>query len=220
MKKVNAKIISFNKMLAEIEKQLTEMLSSLPNIPDADVLPGDKENNEVVFTYGTKPQFDFTPIDHVSLATKLEMIDFERGVKLGGQGSWIYTGIGAQLEWALLNYFINSHLSNGWSFMLVPHMLTYECGYTAGQFPKFRDEVYWLDGKYRMDGKFMLPTAETALVNLHRNEILSVEQLPKKYFAYTPCYRREAGSSRIEERGTIRGHQFSIQLKISLMQRF
>ena len=147
MKKVNAKITSFNKMLAEIEKQLTEMLSSLPNIPDADVLPGGKENNEVVFTYGTKPQFDFTPIDHVSLATKLEMIDFERGVKLGGQGSWIYTGIGAQLEWALLNYFINSHLSNGWNFMLVPHMLTYECGYTAGQFPKFRDEVYWLDGK-------------------------------------------------------------------------
>ena len=215
MKKVNAKIISFNKMLAEIEKQLTEMLSSLPNIPDADVLPGDKENNEVVFTYGTKPQFDFTPIDHVSLATKLEMIDFERGVKLGGQGSWIYTGIGAQLEWALLNYFINSHLSNGWSFMLVPHMLTYECGYTAGQFPKFRDEVYWLDGKYRMDGKFMLPTAETALVNLHRNEILSVEQLPKKYFAYTPCYRREAGSSRIEERGTIRGHQFN---KVEMVQ--
>lgn len=191
------------------------MLSSLPNIPDADVLPGDKENNEVVFTYGTKPQFDFTPIDHVSLATKLEMIDFERGVKLGGQGSWIYTGIGAQLEWALLNYFINSHLSNGWSFMLVPHMLTYECGYTAGQFPKFRDEVYWLDGKYRMDGKFMLPTAETALVNLHRNEILSVEQLPKKYFAYTPCYRREAGSSRIEERGTIRGHQFN---KVEMVQ--
>lgn len=215
MKKVNAKITSFNKMLAEIEKQLTEMLSSLPNIPDADVLPGGKENNEVVFTYGTKPQFDFTPIDHVSLATKLEMIDFERGVKLGGQGSWIYTGIGAQLEWALLNYFINSHLSNGWNFMLVPHMLTYECGYTAGQFPKFRDEVYWLDGKYRMDGKFMLPTAETALVNLHRNEILSVEQLPKKYFAYTPCYRREAGSSRIEERGTIRGHQFN---KVEMVQ--
>ena len=99
--------------------------------------------------------------------------------------------------------------------MLVPHMLKQECGYTAGQFPKFKDEVYWLDGGYSIDGKFMLPTAETALVNLHRDEILTEAELPKKYFGYTPCYRREAGSSRVEERGTIRGHQFN---KVELVQ--
>lgn len=215
MKKVNMQIASFNKSLSEIEKNLFEILSSLPNIPDEDVLSGGKENNEVVFTYGNKPEFNFSPKDHVSLATQLKLIDFERGVKLGGQGSWIYTGIGAQLEWALLNYFINSHLANGWNFMLVPHMLNYECGYTAGQFPKFQEEVYWLDDGFQKKGKFILPTAETALVNLHRNEILNEEQLPKKYFAYTPCYRREAGSSRIEERGTVRGHQFN---KVEMVQ--
>ncbi len=215
MKKVNMQIASFNKSLSEIEKNLFEILSSLPNIPDEDVLPGGKENNEVVFTYGNKPEFNFSPKDHVSLATQLKLIDFERGIKLGGQGSWIYTGIGAQLEWALLNYFINSHLANGWNFMLVPHMLNYECGYTAGQFPKFQEEVYWLDDGFQKKGKFILPTAETALVNLHRNEILNEEQLPKKYFAYTPCYRREAGSSRIEERGTVRGHQFN---KVEMVQ--
>lgn len=215
MKKVNMQIASFNKSLSEIEKNLFEILSLLPNIPDEDVLAGGKENNEVVFTYGNKPEFNFSPKDHVSLATQLKLIDFERGIKLGGQGSWIYTGIGAQLEWALLNYFINSHLANGWNFMLVPHMLNYECGYTAGQFPKFQEEVYWLDDGFQKKGKFILPTAETALVNLHRNEILNEEQLPKKYFAYTPCYRREAGSSRKEERGTVRGHQFN---KVEMVQ--
>ena len=96
MKKVNMQIASFNKSLSEIEKNLFEILSSLPNIPDEDVLAGGKENNEVVFTYGNKPEFNFSPKDHVSLATQLKLIDFERGIKLGGQGSWIYTGIGAQ----------------------------------------------------------------------------------------------------------------------------
>ena len=94
-------------------------------------------------------------------------------------------------------------------------MLNYECGYVAGQFPKFQDEVYWLDGASIQNGKFLLPTAESALVNLHRNEILKEIDLPKKYFSYTPCYRREAGSSRKEERGIIRGHQFN---KIEMVQ--
>ena len=215
MKNIGNEIEALKSKTYEVEKLLFETLSALPNIPDNDVIGGGKENNKVIKTFKGKPKFNFKPKDHTTLATDLELIDYERGVKLGGQGSWIYTGVGAQLEWALLNYFINEHLKDKWQFMLVPHMLKYECGYAAGQFPKFKDEVYWLDGDYRKDGKFMLPTAETALVNVHSDEILKEEELPKKYFAYTPCYRREDGSSRVEERGTIRGHQFN---KVELIQ--
>lgn len=215
MKLIGEKIDALDERYDELELKIDEFMVGLPNIPDEDVIAGGKENNKVIATYKEQPKFDFEPKDHMTLATELGLIDYERGVKLGGQGSWIYTGVGAQLEWSLVNYFINSHLADKWQFMLVPHMLNYECGYTAGQFPKFQEEVYWLDGSYRKDGKFMLPTAETALVNVHRDEILKESELPKKYFGYTPCYRREAGSSRVEERGTIRGHQFN---KVELIQ--
>ena len=124
---------------------------------------------------------------------------------LGGNGFWLYRGLGARLEWALLNYFIAEHIKDGYEFILPPHLLTYECGLTAGQFPKFEEDVFRL----KEEGfQFLLPTAETALVNLHRGEIVEEKDLPQKMFAYTPCYRREAGSYRKEERGMIRGHQF------------
>jgi seryl-tRNA synthetase len=119
------------------------------------------------------------------------------------------------MEWALLNFFISEHLNDGYELVLPPHMLNYECGYVAGQFPKFTDEVYWIQNPTSTDRKFMLPTAETALVNLHRDEVLTPEELPRKYIAYTPCYRREAGSYRSEERGMIRGHQFN---KVEMVQ--
>ena len=215
MKIVANNISILKTKLKHLESKIFEFISALPNIPDVDVEAGGKENNKILKVYKEKPEFSFNAKDHVTLATELGLIDYKRGVKLAGQGSWIYTGIGAQLEWALINYFIDSHLQDNWEFMLVPHMLNYECGYTAGQFPKFKEEVYWLDGGCRENGKFMLPTAETALVNLHRNEILKEEELPKKYFSYTPCYRREAGSSRVEERGTVRGHQFN---KVEMIQ--
>jgi seryl-tRNA synthetase len=128
---------------------------------------------------------------------------------LSGAGHWIYKGFGAKLEWALLNYFIHEHLSDGYEFLLVPHILNYQCGYVAGQFPKFIEDDFWIDGSPGKNGKFLLPTAETALVNYHRDEILDESDLPKKYFSYTPCFRREAGSTRIEERGMVRGHQFN-----------
>ena len=215
MKALGDEILELDNRYNELDEKMFEFLSALPNVPDDDVLAGGKENNKVISTFKEQPKFDFEPKDHVTLATELGLIDYKRGVKIAGQGSWIYTGVGAQLEWALINYFIESHLKDNWQFMLVPHMLNYECGYTAGQFPKFNEEVYWLDGGYRKDGKFILPTAETALVNVHRDEILSEDELPKKYFGYTPCYRREAGSSRIEERGTVRGHQFN---KVEMIQ--
>ena len=145
------------------------------------------------------------------------MVDYERGVKIAGEKSWIYTGIGARLEWALINYFIDTHLKNGFQFMMIPYMLRHECGFGAGQFPKFNDEVYMIqdDENNTNNAKFLLPTAETGLVNIHANEIMDIDDLPKKYFAYTQCFRVEAGSSREEERGTIRGHQFN---KVEMVQ--
>ena len=187
---------------------------SLPNMPDPDVVAGGKENNAVVHVWGEKPQFDFEPKSHVDLCEAHGFIDYERGAKLGGNGAWIYRGMGARLEWALLNFFITEHLNDGYEMLLPPHMLNYTCGYTAGQFPKFADEVYWIENSTG-DKKFLLPTAETALVNLHRDEVLTLDELPKKYIAYTPCYRREAGSYRSEERGMIRGHQFN---KVEMVQ--
>ena len=215
MKKIGNIISEVNEKLTYIKKILEEKLCSLPNIPDDDLVAGGKENNQPLYQYLEQPEFDFKEKDHIELERDLHLIDYERGIKLAGQGSWIYTGVGAQLEWALLCYFVNTHLKNGWEFNLVPHMLNYDCGYAAGQFPKFQDEVYWIDEERGKNGKFLLPTAETALINMHRNEILDENELPKKYFSYTPCYRREAGSSRKEERGIIRGHQFN---KVEMVQ--
>lgn len=215
MKNIGMLIGEVNEKLTQIKNSLEEKLSALPNIPDDDLVAGGKENNQPLYKYLKQPKFDFKEKDHIELEKDLNLIDYERGVKLAGQGSWIYTGIGAQLEWALLSYFVNTHIKNGWNFNLVPHMLNYDCGYTAGQFPKFKDEVYWIDEERGTNGKFLLPTAESALVSMHRNEILDESELPKKYFSYTPCYRREAGSSRKEERGIIRGHQFN---KVEMVQ--
>ncbi|MGN1066769.1 MAG: serine--tRNA ligase [Candidatus Fimimonas sp.] len=213
MNELKGKIAEADAKLAEVESRIRDFLLRLPNLPDEDLAAGGKENNRPIKVFGEKPHFDFAPKDHVELAKSLGLIDYERGAKLAGNGSWIYTDKGARLEWALLNYFIDSHIAKGYTFMLPPYMLTYECGLTAGQFPKFEEDVYQLanaEGK-----KFLLPTAETALVNLYRDEVLSESELPKKFFGYSACFRREAGSYRAEERGMIRGHQFN---KVELFQ--
>ncbi len=214
MKILSLKISEQDKIVASTNNKLQDLLSRLPNIPADHVAPGGKENNTVLRTVGIKPVFDYTPKNHVELVEDLNLIDYKRGVKLGGSGNWIYKGTGALLEWALLNYFIEEHTSDGYEFILPPHLLNYECGFTAGQFPKFDKDVYYIESNNDKKN-FILPTSETALVNLHREEILKEEQLPAKYFAYTPCYRKEAGSYRTEERGMIRGHQFN---KVELFQ--
>ena len=202
-----------DKELKELEEKIFNFLAELPNIPDDDLLGGGKENNKPIRSFGKKPEFDFPLKDHVELATSLGLVDYDRGAKIAGRGAWIYTNLGAQLEWALLNYFITTHLKDGYTFILPPHLLNEASGFGAGQFPKFREDVFWLEGLEPQ--RFLLPTAETALVNLYRDEILKEEDLPKKFFAYTPCYRREAGSYRTEERGMIRGYQFD---KVEMVQ--
>ena len=202
------------KLDAVLAEYKTLMLS-LPNLPDPDLKPGGKENNEPLRYFGEPHKFDFNPQHHVDLCAGLGLIDYERGVKLAGAGNWMYTGMGARLEWALLNYFIDTHIADGYDFILPPHMLEYQCGETAGQFPKFADEVYKIANPTDDRIHYMLPTAEADLASVYRDEILSEKDLPKKFFAYTPCFRREAGSHRADERGMVRGHQFN---KVEMFQ--
>ncbi|MDY5669577.1 MAG: serine--tRNA ligase [Bacilli bacterium] len=213
VKEIMNEVAKDEEELAKLEEEIKTFLMPLPNIPDDDLLPGGKENNKTIYEYGEPQKFSFKPKNHVELCESCGLIDYERAAKMSGHGTWVYTGLGAQLEWALLNFFISEHLKDGYTFMLPPHILNYESGFVAGQFPKFIDDVFSLEGV--SPKKFILPTAETALVNFHRDEILSEDELPKKYFAYTPCYRKEAGAYRTEERGMIRGYQFN---KIEMFQ--
>jgi seryl-tRNA synthetase len=216
MRRLGEKIAEGDALISGLIEKINDALAVMPNIPDADLLAGEKENNKVVRSFKEPPVFDFTVKNHVDLCTSLNMIDYERGVKLSGNGFWIYRGAGARLEWALLNYFVEEHLADGYEFILPPYQLNYDCGFGAGQFPKFADEVYWLDvDGDRKRNRFMLPTAETALVNMYAGEIIDEAKLPMKFFAYSPCFRKEAGSARAEERGMIRGHQFN---KIEMVQ--
>ena len=215
LKEIGAKSKAIDVELKEIEAEYNALMLSLPNLPDLDLKEGGKENNEPLRYVGKKPEFDFEPKHHVDLCQNLGLIDYERGVKLAGAGNWMYTGMGARLEWALLNYFIDTHTADGYDFILPPHMLEYQCGETAGQFPKFADEVYKIANPTDDRTHYMLPTAEAALCSIYRDEILSEADLPKKLFAYTPCFRREAGSHRADERGMVRGHQFN---KVEMFQ--
>jgi seryl-tRNA synthetase len=190
--------------LNKTEQELNTRLAELPNIPALDVVAGGKENNEVIHVYGKKPEFKFKPKDHMELAASLGLIDYERAVKMSGNGFWCYRGVGALLEWALLSYFIDFHTKNGYQFLIPPFLLTEKSAYTSGHLPKFRDDLFWTQDKLCLNA-----TSEMMLGNYHREEILKIEDLPLKYFAYSPCFRREAGAYRQEERGMIRGHQFN-----------
>lgn len=215
MREFSDKIKENDGKIREVESAYRDVMLSLPNLPDKDVVPGGKENNQELRRFGVPHTFDFEPKNHVDLCTDLGLIDYERGTKLSGSGFWVYRGMGARLEWALLNYFIDTHLADGYELVMVPHMLGGETGYVSGQFPKFKDEVYWIKNDEEDRTHFMLPTAETALVSLHMNEILTEKELPRKYVAYTPCFRKEAGSHRADERGMVRGHQFN---KVEMVQ--
>ncbi|MDD7652511.1 MAG: serine--tRNA ligase [Candidatus Faecousia sp.] len=215
MGELKAAIAADAEKLTAVEAEYRTCMLSLPNLPDPDLTPGGKENNEPLRYYGEPHKFDFAPKHHVDLCLDLGLIDYDRGTKLAGSGFWIYKGLGARLEWALLNYFIDTHVADGYEFILPPHMLEYQCGETAGQFPKFADEVYKIANPTDDRIHYMLPTAEAALASVYRDEILPESELPRKFFSYTPCFRREAGSHRADERGMVRGHQFN---KVEMFQ--
>ena len=215
LKEIANKTKAIDEQLRAVEGEYNTLMLGLPNLPDRDLKAGGKENNEPLRYWGEPRKFDFEAKNHVDLCTELGLIDYKRGTKLSGSGFWIYRGMGARLEWALLNYFIDTHLGDGYELILPPHMLEYECGVTAGQFPKFADEVFKIANPTDNRSLYMLPTAEAALASLYRGELLTEADLPKKLVSYTPCFRREAGSYRSDERGMVRGHQFN---KVEMFQ--
>ena len=204
LKEKSNQVKDIENQLREKDFELTHLLEVLPNIPDDDVVAGGKENNKVIKTYGEKPMFDFEIKDHLQLGEDLGFLDFQTASKMSGSNFSMYRGKGAQLEWALLNYFIAEHIKDGYEMIIPPHIVNSDAAYSAGQLPKFKDDVYWVN-----EDQCLIPTAETSLTNIYKEEILTEEQLPRKFFAYTPCYRREAGSYRANERGLIRVHQFN-----------
>src|SRR3989344_5008294 len=210
MKKVGEEITKLDEQISQVEAELKENLSALPNLPAPEVPAGDKRHNQVLAAFNKKPDFKFKAKNHVELATNLGLIDYERGAKMAGSGFWVYQGQGAILEWALLNYFIDFHRQNNYTFLIPPFLLTEESAYASGHLPKFRNDLYWTE-----DGLCLDATAEMMILNFHRAEILAEKDLPKKYFAYSACFRREAGSYRTEERGMVRGHQFN---KVEMFQ--
>ena len=210
MRQIGDKIKKLDNQVASTEDNLKQKLSELPNIVADDVVAGGKENNEVLKQFGRKPKFSFQSKDHIQLAADLDVIDYERGAKMSGSGFWVYKGEGAILEWSLLNYFIDFHRKNKYQFLIPPFLLNEEAAYDSGHLPKFKDDLYWTQ-----DNLCLNATSEMMLLNYHRNEVLYEKELPKKYFAYSACFRREAGGYRKEERGMIRGHQFN---KVEMFQ--
>ena len=204
LKEKSKQVKEIENILREKETQLINLLEVLPNIPDDDVVAGGKENNKNIKTYGEKPKFDFEIKDHLQLGEDLGILDFETASKISGANFSMYRGKGAQLEWALINYFIAEHIKDGYEMIIPPHIVNSDAAYSAGQLPKFKEDVYWVN-----DEQCLIPTAETSLTNIYKDEIIPEDELPRKFFAYTPCYRREAGSYRANERGLIRVHQFN-----------
>lgn len=195
-------------MIRDLENRFTSQLSQIPNIPRDEVLDSqDPKDNVLVKSWKEKRTFDFTPKNHLELNEKLHLFDFTRGAKISGTGWPVYRGIGARLEWALLNYMMDIHIKNGFEQWIVPLLTRPEAMYGAAQLPKFETQLFKLkDEDYPL---YLIPTSEVSLNALHLDEILEEEELPKKYFSYTPCFRREAGAAGKQERGLIRVHQFN-----------
>ena len=193
--------------LADIEQQIRDILINLPNVPHESVpVSFSKEDKIVVRQYKERPELGFEPKHHLDLGQELGILDFPRAARIAGSRFPMYVGWGARLEMALIQFFWDFHFTKtGYTPVFPPYLGNPETMFTAAQLPKFQDDVYYIE----KDELYLNPTAETLLCSLHRNEILSAEELPKKYMAYTACFRREAGAAGEEERGLIRMHQFN-----------
>jgi len=210
-------IIKTNEELAsapneEFEK-LKRLMLQLPNLPHESVALGKSaEDNPVVRVHGEKPNFTFKPKSHVELCESLKLVDFARGAKLSGSGFLLYTNWGARLERALIQFLLDLHVhEHGYTEVSPPFMVGPQCLEGVGQFPKFKDQYYGVaegGDKEKLGKLYLVPTAETPVANIHREEILPEKDLPKFYCAYTPCFRGEAGAAGVGTRGMIRVHQF------------
>jgi len=212
-KNLGDKIAALDTQAREAEAKREELMLRLPNLPHESVAIGKSaEENPVVRVNGEKPNFAFKPKSHVELCESLKLVDFERGAKLSGSGFVLYTNWGAKLERALIQFMLELHTrEHGYTEVSPPFMVGPQCLVGVGQFPKFKDQYYGAVEGDRVDamGKlYLIPTAETPVANIHRQEILAEKQLPINYCAYTPCFRGEAGAAGVGTRGMIRVHQF------------
>jgi len=208
MQGVKEKIEDLSEKRKKSEQKLIFALSSLPNIPQDDIpVSLDKKENVCIKEKGAKPAFSFKPKNHLELNEKLHLFDFQRSAKIAGSGWPCYKGFGSRLEWALINYMLDVHKRNGFNFILPPLLVKDDIMFSAGQLPKFKDQLYSLkDDEFNL---YLIPTAEVPLCGLHTDEIFDTQDLPIKYVSYTPCFRREAGAAGKQERGLIRMHQFN-----------
>ena len=206
MRAVADEIKAIDEQLRELEAHLHSVLLQIPNIPDSSVPVGrTPAENQVVSTWGREPVIDFQPLPHWELMEKLHIIDFPRGTKITGAGFPVYVGKGARLERALINFFLDEASSNGYTELLPPLVVNSASATGTGQLPDKEDQMYVLT----RDELFLIPTAEVPVTNYFRDEILRQDQLPVKLCAYTPCFRREAGSYGKDVRGLNRVHQFN-----------
>jgi len=202
------KIAERDREIAALEKELHNLVASFPNLPmdDIPVSPSPKDN-VCLKMVGEKPTFSFPFKNHVELNESLKLFDFPRGAKTAGTGWPVYRGLGARLEWALLNYMLDTHRKNGFTQMMVPLVARPETMFGVGQLPKFETQLFQIKDKdYHF---YLIPTSEASLNGLHMDEMLDMEELPIMYTSYTPCFRREAGAAGSQERGLIRTHQFN-----------
>lgn len=199
---------NLDRELGEIEKLFNDEFSKLPNLPMDDIKESQDPKENVIFKeIGKQTVFNFPFKNHVELNEKLGLFDFKRGAKITGTGWPVYCGLGARLEWALINYMIEVQIKNGFTQYIPPLLVRREISFGAGQLPKFEHQQFKLsDDDFDL---FLIPTAEVALNGMHSDEILTEEMLPLKYMAYSPCFRREAGAAGSTERGLIRTHQFN-----------
>ncbi len=206
VRKIADQMVGLEQRATKFDERQRNLLLEIPNVPHASVPVGkDASANKVVREWGTKPQIAGKALDHVALGEKLKILDLERATKLSGSGFICFTGAGAKLERALINFMIDLHTrQHGYTEVSPPFLVRRDCMIGTSQLPKFEDDLY----KIENEELFLAPTAEVPVTNLHREEILAVAELPKKFVAYTPCFRREAGSAGRETRGIIRVHQF------------
>ncbi|MDY6821009.1 MAG: serine--tRNA ligase [Deferribacterota bacterium] len=206
MKELSDRIKHLDDKLKTIEDEIKEMLLNLPNLIDDNVPIGKGEDDNVVIkVYGEKPEFSFKPKPHWDITEDLNIVDFNRAAKLAKSRFALYLDQGAKLERALINFMLDLHSKNGYKEVFPPLLVNENTMIGTGQLPKFEEELF----KCERDSLYLIPTAEVPLTNIPSNEILKYSDLPIKYVAYTPCFRREAGSYGREVRGLIRQHQFN-----------
>jgi seryl-tRNA synthetase len=207
------RITQLDKEVSDCDTERDKLMLQLPNLPHETVPIGKSAaDNPEIRTFGEKPAFSFKPKTHVELCEHLKLVDFARGAKLSGSGFILYTNWGARLERALIQFLLDLHTNeHGYTEVSPPFMVAPQCLVGVGQFPKFKDQYYGVaegDNTELLGKLYLIPTAETPVANIHREEILKENQLPINYCAYTPCFRGEAGAAGVGTRGMIRVHQF------------